>query len=200
VTDAISAFQMQNNVGPDDAVPIAFSQLQDQLDSLYSQTISTINADLGTIAQDRGKLSAVAGKILSNAWPDPDTSDIVAATTFAYDVYFYQALIASMWQVEHSLYGDYIKYPISEILNRVPTYAYAQYPDGYQDGMPIENVYLINQLGATSDWNSPSIQDGPFPSSTLIAGVEGLGSATAYDFWSGQGNWAVIKRIEADFG
>jgi hypothetical protein len=200
VTDAISAFQAQNNVGPDDAVPIEFSQLQTQLDSIYSQSISTINADLGTIAQDRGKLAAVAGKILSNAWPDPDTSDIVARTTFAYDVYFYQALTAAMWQVEHSLYGDYINFPISQILDRVPTYAYAQYPQGYENGMPVEDVYLINQLGSTTDWNSPSIQDGPFPSSTLIAGVEGLGEATAYDFWSGQGDWSVIKRLEATLG
>lgn len=199
-TDAISAFQMQNNVGPDDAVPIAFDQLQTQLDGVYESTITAINADLSAITTDRGKLAAVGGKILSNAWPDPDTSDIITPTTAAYDVYFYQVLTASMWQVERSLYGDYIKYPISQIFDRIPTYAYAQYPQGYQDGMPVEEVYLINQLGSTTDWNSPSIQDGPFPSSSLIAGIQGLGQAETNAFWIGQGGWTAIKRLKATFG
>lgn len=198
--DAIAAFQAGHNVGPNDAVPIEFSQLQTQLDKTYKATIDAINSDLASIATDRGQLAAVAGKILSNAWPDPDTSDIVTPVTFAYDVYFYQSLMGSEWQVEHLSWGDYTQYPISQIIPRVPTWAYAQYPRGYEDGMPVEDVYLINQLNSTTDWNSPEIQDGPFPSSALIAGVLGLGQATTDDFWQGQGNWTAIKRVEGTLG
>ena len=203
VSDAIAAFQQSKNLGPNDAVPIEFSNLQTQLDNIFAatiSTISTINADLASIATDSGKLAAVAGKILSNAWPFPDTANIVTPTTFAYDVYFYQSLTASKWQVEHSLYGDYNQYPISQIFGSIPAYDYAQYPDGYEDGMEVENVYLINQLGSTTDWNSPDLQDGNFPSSALIAGVQGLGDANTDAFWTGQGNWSVIKRLEATLG
>ena len=200
VSDAIAAFQQSHNAGPNDAVPIEFSQLQTQLDGIYESSINAINADLAAIATDRGKLAAVSEKILSNAWPDPDVSNIIPSTTTAYDVYFYQSLMASGWQVEHSLYGDYNQYPISEILNRVPTYAYAQFPRGYMDGMKVEDVYLINQLGSTDDWNSPAIQDGPFPSPALIAGVQSLGNAETTAFWTGQGGWTAIKRLKAKLG
>jgi hypothetical protein len=144
--DAIAAFQNQNGVGPDDAVPVAFNELQTKLDGVYAKTLAQIAADLAAIATDRGKLAAVAGKIISNEWPDPDTDDIVSPTTYAYNVYFYQVMIAARWQVEHSLYGDYIEYPITEILDQVPLWAIGQYPIRYQNGMLIEDVCLINQI------------------------------------------------------
>ena len=66
--------------------------------------------------------------------------------------------------------------------------------------MEVEDVYLINQLGSTTDWDSPDIQDGHVPTSSLIAGVLGLGQAETDDFWTGQGNWSVIERPGATLG
>ena len=196
VSDGISSYESQNGDTPGQAVTIAFSQLQTALDGIYSTGITSINTDIGTIVDDYGKLQAVSSAILNGQWPwyNQSSNDFINAVTHAYDVQFYQTLTAAGWQVIYTRYGDYIKYPFTDIVH-MPPYDLYQVPLGYELGMPIEEVYFMNQLGRTTDVNEPYL--GPYPAAPLLAGLSKLGDTTYNDFWTGQNGWDVIKHLKA---
>jgi hypothetical protein len=196
VSDGISYYESQNGDTPGQAVTIAFSQLQTALDGIFQTGITSINTDIGTIVDDYGKLQAVSSAILNGQWPwsNQSSNDFINTVTHAYDVQFYQTLTAAGWQVIYTRYGDYIKYPFTDIVH-MPPYDIYQVPLGYELGMPIEEVYFMNQIGRTTDVNEPYL--GPYPGAPLLAGLTNLGNTSYNDFWTGQNGWDVIKHLKA---
>jgi hypothetical protein len=92
-------------------------------------------------------------------------------------------------------YTDYIEYPIDQIVD-VPNYDIYTVPLPNHDGVPVANIYIMNQLGSTTDFNSPDLGD-DVPTSTLVNDIHDLGSATEYAFWTGAGAWSVIRHVPA---
>ena len=195
INDGINAYLNQNHDTPGQAVKVAFSDLQQALDGIYTTGIESINSDISTIVQDYGKVKTLSDAVTSGLWPWVNTSsnDFINAVTHSYGVQFYQVLTAAGWQVIYTRYGDYINYPFTQLVH-LPSYDIYQVPLGYELGMPIEEVYYMNQLGATNELN-PYV--GPYPGAPLIDGLYNLGSTSYNDFWTGENGWSVIKHIKA---
>lgn len=200
---AISAFQSANNLTPNQVYKVEYSNLLNQIDSLYTSALADVDSDTGAIVSDYGKLTAVEHAMTSGLWPyvmsaDPtkDTAtQAIQAATNAYEIYFYQSLTATRWQVVYSPYADYITYPVQQILQDVPSYDIYQVPNGYQDNVPMENVYWANGADATTSWNAAD--HGPFPADLLISSIQSLPGNSFNDFWTGQNGWDVIQHLPA---
>jgi hypothetical protein len=162
-----------------------------------------VDSDTGAIVTDYGKLTAVEHAMTGGLWPyvvsnDPsqDTAtQAIAAASDAYAIYFFQSLTATRWQVIYSPYADYLTYPVTQILQDVPSYDIYQVPNGYQDNMPVENVYWAKGLNATTSWNA--VDHGPFPAQLLIDDIQNLAGNSFSDFWAGQYGWSVIPHLAA---
>ncbi len=194
-SDGISYYESLHNDPPGQAVSIAFYNLQTALDSIFQQGIDRINTDISKIVGDYGKVQAVAEAILNAQWPwlNSTSTQFINTVTHEFAVQFYQTLTAAGWQVVYFQYTDYVNYPVTQIL-KVNPYDIYQVPLGYQDGMPTEEVYFMNQLGSSHDVNGSYL--GPFPSQTLIDAIASLGTSENNDFWTGQNGWGVIQHVQ----
>jgi hypothetical protein len=199
-SDGISYYEQQNNDPPDQAVKIAYSQLAGAITTIYNQSLAALNTDLTDVVSDYGKLTAVAGEILDGQWPLTNLSvtQVTQVATTAFTEFFYQTLTAAGWQIVYLLnYADYIKYPITQILHVNP-YDIYQVPVTMRDGVPTEDVYVMNQLGDTIDLNSPSL-GANIPVQNLFLNIQELGQQTYNDFWTSQGDWGVIKHVAGTY-
>jgi hypothetical protein len=193
-SDGISYYESQNNDVPNQQVAIAYSQLQASLDSIYMQSIGGLNTDISKIVGDYGMLTTVAGAILDGQWPLDNTAlpKVTEALTTTYEHYFYQTLTAANWQVVYLLnYTGFLTCPITEIISNVPTYDIFT----VQVGSDSEDVYVMNLLGSTTEFDSNTGDH--VPTSTLIADLANLGATTDYNFWTGAGGWSVILHVPA---
>jgi hypothetical protein len=196
LSDGISYYESQNNDTPGQAIPIAFNQLQAALDTIFVQSLNSLNTDTSKIVTDYGNVTAVAQAILNGQWPyvNQTSSQIAGSAIHAFGVYFYQVLTAAGWQVVYTKYGNDIEYPINQIL-QVPSYDLYQVPLGYGDGFPVEEAYFSNQLGDTIDLDdAPNL--GSYPGAPLINNIQALGAGSYNDFWTGQNGWMVIKHYK----
>ena len=153
-SDGISYYESQNNDTPNQDVAIAYSGLQQALDSIYMQSIGGLNTDLSKVVGDYGMLTTVAGAILNGQWPLDNTalSKVTQALTTTYEDYFYQTLTAANWQVVYLLnYTGFLTCTRSPRSSATCPCTTSTRSRSESDS---EDVYVMNLLGSTTEFDS----------------------------------------------
>jgi len=184
---------MQGNGNQPDtgnALTIQYSDLTTTMASLYSSTASLADTTATTTVQDWGMLRAVGSAIQTGAWrwPLTESDTLATATNTAFNLYFYKFLMPAKWQIVYTPYADYIQYPWTI----TPGYLTWTEPNGYELGMPVENVWFCNGLGAGVDLNG-SLE--PFPDQQLLTTIFAFDINPA-DFFTGQNGW-TLQQVTA---
>lgn len=189
---AVSDLTGQNNPGPDTKLTETSIKLQSDLTNLFVTTGSTYASQWTTVASDYGMLSAVGEAVNSGLWfvPDGEAQTLAAAAKPAFEIFFYQALMPTKWQIVylHDYLCDLNVCPDV----RTPNYATYEVVLNQAPNSVLEDIYFVHEIGASTD---PYDDPGPFPTKGLMDHLWSIGVAKS-DFYMSTNGW-TLQQVNA---
>lgn len=189
ITTGIADVTQNPSPGPDTVLKQTYADLQNTVLRIFVKSGALYAKQWDIVNADYGMLSTLGNALKSGLWAieDGEAQTYAKAMKPAYELYYYQTLMAVKYQVVYM--HDYIcdTYNCPQIVTPNDV-TYIQ----DLDGPSLENVWYINELGGDTN---PYRDAGPYPTAALMQILSGIGGGLGAIVQS-QNGWN-LKTVNA---
>ncbi len=189
ITTGIADVTQESSPGPDTVLKQTYAELQNTVLQIFVKSGALYAKQWDIVNADYGMLSTMGKALRTGLWSieDGEAQTYAAAMKPAFELYYYQTLMAVKYQVVYM--HDYICDMYSCPSIRTPDYVtYVQ----QLDGPDLDDVWYVNELGGDTN---PFRDAGPYPTKELMQILSGIGGSLGVIVTSQKG-WS-LKTVNA---